>query len=95
MADGLRMKPFDGSTDFAMWKIKMKAVLIKEKCWAAVSQNWPADTSDLRKQELQEIAHSEIMIRLADDVVRQVGFSAHQWCRLSSALPESMMNEGR
>ncbi|CAN0860176.1 Retrovirus-related Pol polyprotein from transposon TNT 1-94 [Linum grandiflorum] len=72
MSEGIRLKPFDGSTDFAIWKIKMKAILIKEKCFAAVTEDWPANTSDLRKAELREIAHSEIMIRLADDVVRQV-----------------------
>ena len=68
----MRLKPYDGHTDFAMWKIKMKAILVKEKCWKAVSDEWPKDTKDEEKTELQELAYSEIIIRLADDVARQV-----------------------
>ncbi|CAM8982263.1 unnamed protein product [Rhodiola kirilowii] len=26
MADGVRIKPFDGNMDFSMWKVKMKAI---------------------------------------------------------------------
>ncbi|CAN0888943.1 hypothetical protein LINGRAHAP2_LOCUS15981 [Linum grandiflorum] len=74
MADGARLKPLDGSSDFSIWKIKMKAILTKEKCYVAVTESWAEDTSDLRKEELREQAISEIMIRLADDVIRQVGF---------------------
>ncbi|CAN1295066.1 hypothetical protein LINPERPRIM_LOCUS22707, partial [Linum perenne] len=55
-----------------MWKIKMKAILIKEKCYKAISEDWPEGTTDAQKKDMKEMAHSEIMIRLADDVARQV-----------------------
>ena len=72
MSEGYRLKPFDGNSNFAIWKIKMRAMLVKEKCWAAITENWPASTSNLRKEEIQEISHSETLIRLIDDVVHQV-----------------------
>ncbi|CAN1127133.1 hypothetical protein LINPERPRIM_LOCUS29411 [Linum perenne] len=55
-----------------MWKIKMKAILIKEKCYKAISEDWPAGTTEPQKWDMKEMAHSEIMIRLADDVAKQV-----------------------
>ncbi len=60
----IRIKPYDGSTDFAMWQAKMKAVLIKEKCWRAVKAKMSEDS----KKEMDQIAHSEIMIRISDEV---------------------------
>ena len=68
----MRVKLFDGTGDFAMWQVKMKAILVKEKCWKAVTQEYPAGTSDEKKLEMDEQAQCEIMIRLADDVARQV-----------------------
>ncbi|CAN0846660.1 hypothetical protein LINGRAHAP2_LOCUS4550, partial [Linum grandiflorum] len=56
---GYRLKSFERSSNFAIWKIKMKAILVKEKGWVAVIENWPASTSDLRKEEIQKIAQSE------------------------------------
>ena len=67
-----RVKPFDGSTDFAMWQVKMKAILIKEKCWRAVNEDYLPGTTDLTKKDLDQQAHSEIMIRISDEVARQV-----------------------
>ena len=68
--NSMRMKLFDGSSDFSMCQVKMRAVLIKEKCYKAVNQEFPSPTSDERKVELDEQAHSEIMIRLTDDAAR-------------------------
>ena len=68
----IRIKPYDGSTDFAMWQAKMKVVLIKEKCWRAVTEDYKAGMSDDSKKEMDQVAHSEIMIRISDEVARQV-----------------------
>ncbi|CAM8920600.1 unnamed protein product [Rhodiola kirilowii] len=71
MAESAKLRPFDGNIDFSMWKLKMKAVLIKEKCWKAIEDKWHVPTSDDAKKELRDLAHSEIMIRLTDNVARQ------------------------
>ena len=55
-----------------MWQIKMKVVLIKEKCWKAVKGEFSETLKDDEIKELDEQAHSEIMIRLSDEVARQV-----------------------
>ncbi|CAM8878013.1 unnamed protein product [Rhodiola kirilowii] len=66
-----RVQTYNGTQDFSIWKVKMQAVLTKEKCWRAVTETWGAATSDERKKELQEQAHAEIMMRLSDDIIRQ------------------------
>ena len=68
----VRIKPYDGTSDFAIWQLKLRAILIREKCWNTVQGKFPVDTSPERKVELEEQAHSEIFIRLSDDVARQV-----------------------
>ncbi|CAM8944713.1 unnamed protein product [Rhodiola kirilowii] len=72
MADNVRLKPYDGTTNFSTWRVKMKAILIREKCYRTVTGEWLDPTSEERKHELRELAHLEIMVRLANDVLRQV-----------------------
>lgn len=59
-----------------MWHVKMNAILIKEKCWKVVTGDYPGDypgdMSPEAKQELDLVAHSEIMIRISNEVARQV-----------------------
>ncbi|CAM8959955.1 unnamed protein product [Rhodiola kirilowii] len=70
MMNDIRQKPFNGQMDFAMWTMRMKGILIKEKCWRAVSEEWLCPTSEQAKKDLIEIALTEIMLRLTDDVAR-------------------------
>ncbi|KAL9680326.1 hypothetical protein QQ045_018204 [Rhodiola kirilowii] len=72
MADGVKIKAFDGNMDFSIWKVKMKAILIREKCYEAVSEEWPSGMEENAKKKLSELAFLEIIIRLTDDVARQV-----------------------
>ncbi|CAM8908946.1 unnamed protein product [Rhodiola kirilowii] len=72
MADAMKIKPFDGTSNFSMWKMRMKAILIKEKCYMAVTEEWIVPTSDQQKIDKKELAYSEIMMRLIDDVARKV-----------------------
>ncbi|CAM8994232.1 unnamed protein product [Rhodiola kirilowii] len=73
MADAMRIKPFDGTSDFSMWKTRMKVILVKEKCYRAVTEEWRiVPTSDQQKIDMKKMAYSEIMMRLSDDVSRQV-----------------------
>ena len=55
-----------------LWKVKMKAICIKEKWWDAVEEKYPYAWDKAKKDEVDQIAHSEIMISLADEVARQV-----------------------
>ncbi|CAM8999575.1 unnamed protein product [Rhodiola kirilowii] len=66
----IRLKPFNVQMDFAMWNIRMKGILIKEKCWRDVSEEWLCPTSDQVRRDLKEVALAEIMMRLTDDVAR-------------------------
>ncbi|CAM8970979.1 unnamed protein product [Rhodiola kirilowii] len=66
----IRLKPFDGQIDFAMWLMRMEGILVKEKCWRAVSEEWLSPTSDQAKRDLKQLALAEIMMRLTDDVAR-------------------------
>ncbi|CAM8947710.1 unnamed protein product [Rhodiola kirilowii] len=72
MADPSKLRSYDGNTDFSMWKLKMKAILIKEKCYRAIEDVWIANTTDEDKKEIRDLAHSEIIMRLNDNVARQV-----------------------
>ncbi|CAM8903536.1 unnamed protein product [Rhodiola kirilowii] len=38
MAEAMKLKPFDGTSDYSMWKMRMKAILVKEKCFRAVTE---------------------------------------------------------
>ena len=33
----MKIRPFDGVIDFAMWQVKMRVILIKEGCWKAIT----------------------------------------------------------
>ncbi|CAM8931497.1 unnamed protein product [Rhodiola kirilowii] len=72
MAELVKVTPFDGSSDFTMWRVKMKAILIKEKCWDVVEGDWQEGATYRYKKKLSDLAHSEIMLRLSDDVATQV-----------------------
>ncbi|KAL9670347.1 hypothetical protein QQ045_007898 [Rhodiola kirilowii] len=72
VVSNVNLKPYDGTTNFSLWRAKMKAILIKEKCYRAVTEEWLDPTSAEKKKEISDIAHSEIMIRLSDEGLRQV-----------------------
>lgn len=73
MADSYyRMKSYDGVSDFCMWSVRMKGVLVKEKVWHAVDESDPSTLSAEERKEMDLQAHSEIMMRLTDEVGRQV-----------------------
>ncbi|CAM8942693.1 unnamed protein product [Rhodiola kirilowii] len=67
-----RIQTFDGTQDYSIWKVKLQALLTREKCWKAVTQEWASPTSDEKKKEMQEQAHAEIMMKLSNDIIMQV-----------------------
>lgn len=50
----------------------MKAILNKEKCWEAVDEVYAEGTTDAEKKSMVLLAHSEIMLRLSNDVAQHV-----------------------
>jgi hypothetical protein len=72
MGDCYRIKPYDGQSDFAMWKVKMQVILTKERLYHAITDVWDVDVTTAEKKEVQSLAHAEIMLRLTDEVARQV-----------------------
>ena len=65
---------FDGKGDFSIWKKKIKAVLVQQKCAKAISDpsEFPEVMKASEKQEIMENAYSLLILNLADNVLRQV-----------------------
>ncbi|KAL2480186.1 Integrase catalytic domain-containing protein [Abeliophyllum distichum] len=62
---------WSGNGDFSLWRKKMKAVLLQQRCAKAIDESWPEDLDDIKKQEMDEIAWSSIFLHLSDSVLRQ------------------------
>ena len=65
---------FDGKGDFSMWKKKMRAVLIQQKCAKAISDpsKFPEVMKSSKKHEIMENPYSLLILNLVDNVLRQV-----------------------
>ena len=68
------IEKFDGKGDFPMWKKKMRAVLVQQKCAKAIGDpsDFPEMMKSSDKQEILETAYSLLILNLADNVLRQV-----------------------
>nr|GEU55784.1 retrovirus-related Pol polyprotein from transposon TNT 1-94 [Tanacetum cinerariifolium] len=58
------IKKFDGTSDFGLWRIKMRALLIQHGCEAAL-EVLPANMEAQTKVELNKKAHSVVIVCLA------------------------------
>ena len=67
------MIPFDGKSDFGIFKQKIKCVLIQQKVFRVISQKFLKTDDEAVKAELNEIACSTIYLNLSDSVLRKVG----------------------
>ena len=65
---------FDGSNDFTLWKVKMKALLVQQGCAAALEGEGklPEGLKAPEKTEILARAHSAILLSLTDEVLREV-----------------------
>ena len=66
---------FNGSNDFTLWKLKMRALLVQQKCAAAIEGDERLEAMGLSEAEKDEVvarAHSAILLSLADEVLREV-----------------------
>ncbi|GJV65576.1 hypothetical protein Tco_1476404, partial [Tanacetum coccineum] len=65
------IEKFDGTSDFGLWKIKMRALLIQHGCEAAL-EVLPADMEAQTKVELNKKAHNAMILCLRNKVLRGV-----------------------
>ncbi|GJY23881.1 retrovirus-related pol polyprotein from transposon TNT 1-94 [Tanacetum coccineum] len=65
------IEKFDGTGDFGLWRIKMRALLIQHGCEAAL-EVLPADMKAQTKAELNKKAHSAVIFCLGNKVLREV-----------------------
>nr|GEY10698.1 retrovirus-related Pol polyprotein from transposon TNT 1-94 [Tanacetum cinerariifolium] len=64
MAAKYEIEKFNGN-NFSLWKLKMKTILRKDKCLAAIGER-PADVTDDKWGEMDENAISNLHLALAD-----------------------------
>ena len=64
----------DDKAYFSMWKKKMRAILIQQKCAKVVGDpsEFPEMMKSSDKQKILETAYSLLILNLADNVLRQV-----------------------
>nr|GEX07623.1 retrotransposon protein, putative, Ty1-copia subclass [Tanacetum cinerariifolium] len=65
------IEKFDGTDDFGLWRIKIRALLIQYGCEAAL-EVLPADMEAQTKAELNKKAHSAVILCLGNKVLREV-----------------------
>ncbi|KAK2395140.1 alpha carbonic anhydrase [Trifolium repens] len=89
MGSKWEIEKFTGNNDFGLWKVKMRAILIQQKCVEALKGKtlMPANLSDAEKTEMDEKAHSAIILCLGDKVLREVAkekTAVDMWTKLDS-----------
>ena len=52
------LEKFNGSNDFTLWKVKMKALLVQLGCAVAVEGEYAKETTEAVKNEIEGKAHS-------------------------------------
>jgi len=68
------IEKFTGDNDFGLWKVKMQAVLIQQRCEKALNSEGvlPATMSQAEQTEMVNKARSSIVLCLGDIVLRDV-----------------------
>ena len=83
------IEKFTGSNDFGLWKVKMRAILIQQKCVEALKgeAQMPAHLTPVEKTEMNDKAVSAIILCLGDKVLREVSretTAVSMWNKLDS-----------
>ncbi|GJX14685.1 retrovirus-related pol polyprotein from transposon TNT 1-94 [Tanacetum coccineum] len=90
------IEKFDGTGDFGLWRIKMRALLIQHGCEAAL-EVLPADMEAQTKAELNKKAHSAVILCLGNKVLREVTgetTAAGVWSKLETLyMTKSLANK--
>ena len=93
MSTKFEVEKFTGSNDFGLWKMKMKAVLVKEGLDVALEgEEHLPETMDVReRRELLKKAYSSIILGLGDKVLREVSRSWSMTADVWRVLEERYM----
>ena len=70
----IEIEKFDGKGDFSMWKKKMRAVLVQQKCAKAIGDpsEFPEMMKSFDNQGVLETAYSLLILNLVNNVLQQV-----------------------
>ena len=71
MATKFEIEKFNGS-NFSLWKMKIKAVLRKDKCLAAIEGRPKEITDDAKWEEIDGSAIANLHLALADEVLSSI-----------------------
>ncbi|GJR18775.1 hypothetical protein Tco_0967302 [Tanacetum coccineum] len=71
MAAKFEIEKFNGN-NFSLWKLKMKAILRKDKCLAAIGERPAEVTDDSKWDEMDENAIANLHLALADGVLSSI-----------------------
>ena len=95
MAQPVGLVPYNGKNDFAIWKQKMKCVLIQQKVFKVVDGTLPEDTTQDKIDEMNDLARATIVLNLSDSVIRKVDHeesAAEMWKLLDTLYTETSMS---
>ena len=67
-----KVEKFDGHNSFSLWRIKMRALLRQQGLAKILDGEVPSTSSTEERKELEEKAHSIILLSLSDGVLREV-----------------------
>ncbi|KAK2370052.1 hypothetical protein QL285_083138 [Trifolium repens] len=89
MSSKWEIEKFNGSNNFGLWKVKMRAILTHNKCVEALKgvTQMSATLSNAEKTEMDEKALSSIISCLGDKVLREVAretSAVAMWSKLDS-----------
>nr|GEY60364.1 copia LTR rider [Tanacetum cinerariifolium] len=90
------IEKFDGTGDFGLWRVKMRALLIQHGCEAAL-EVLPADVEAQAKAELNKKAHGAVILCLGNKVLREVTgetIAVEVWSKLETLyMTKSLANK--
>ena len=81
------VESFDRKMDFVLWRQKMKAILVQQKCHRALGgeKYMPPNLTQMEKEDIMELAYSTIILNLSDSMMRKVrneNTTAKVWLKL-------------
>jgi hypothetical protein len=90
------VEKFDGQNSFSLWRIKMRALLRQQGLAKILDGKAPSTSSSEKSAELEEKAHSSILLSLSDGVLREVAdeeTAAGLWKKLENLyMKKSLTN---
>lgn len=93
----LEIKTWNGTGNFYLWRQKMRALLLQQRCVATLDNTWAAEISAYRRRELDDTAWNTVFLHLSGSVIRKVGETTSVealWTKLESLyLTKSMANK--